>query len=241
MKKQASLQSFFDDYIKNQSITNGPGDYQAYIKEQSAKIDDLYGQAMEKLYSDNAKLRPTYGITAQHLSNMGLTNSGYAKFIDSKVKAQLETGKNDILSNKTEARTALASSYEDYIKDYVEDRNRLTVDITDKLINNRILDYNSAYSYAVSAGLSDREAKIASQNSYNALRQSVITSIITELTNMHLTTDMATTLARSYGLNKDDVERVRNYALIIEGREGEVSDEFLKELEDMSDRLTGPD
>ena len=52
---------------------------------------------------------------------------------------------------------------------------------------------------------------------------------------------MATTLAKSYGLSKDDVERVRNYALIIEGREDEVSDEFLKELEDMSDRLTGPD
>ena len=170
MKKRASLQSFFDDYIRNQSITNGPGDYQAYIREQSAKIDDLYGKAMEKLYSDNAKLRPTYGITAESLSNMGLTDSGYAQFIDGKVKSQLKSGKNDILAKKNEARTALASSYEDYIKDYVNDRNKLTVDITDKLISNRILDYNSAYSYAISAGLSDREAKIASQNSYNALR-----------------------------------------------------------------------
>ena len=239
MKKKSSLQSFFEDYIRNQSINNGPGDYQTYVSEQSAKIDSTYGDAMEQLYLDSKKSLAGYGAKAQSLSDMGLTNSGYAKYIDSQVNSQLKEGRNDIISQKGEAKSALGLSYKDYIKDYVDNRNKLTANITDKLINNKILDYNSAYSYAVSAGLSDSEAKIASQNAYNALRQSIISSIITELTNMHLTTDMATTLAKSYGLNSADVERVRNYALIIEGRKGEVSDEFLKELEDMSDRLTG--
>ena len=239
MKKKASLQSFFDDYIKNQSINNGPGEYQAYIAEQSAKIDSTYSNALENLYSDNAKSYAGYGTTAQRLSDMGLTDSGYAKYINRLAKTRLESGKDDLLSQKYEARSALGASYEDYIKSYVDKRNTLTANITDKLIGNKILDYASAYSYAVSAGLSDSEAKIASQNAYNALRQGIISSIITDLTNMHLTTDMATTLAKSYGLNNADVERVRNYALIIEGRKDEVSDEFLKELEDLSDKLTG--
>lgn len=239
MKKLASLQSFFDTYIKNQSISNGTADYQAYIAEQSAKIDDTYNDALERLYSDSVRSRSTYGTTAQALSNMGLTNSGYAKFIDSQSKSMLKAGKDDIISKESDKRSELGASYKDYIKDYVNNRNKLTASITDKLINNGILDYNSAYSYAVSAGLSDKEAKVASQNAYNALRQNVITSIVTKLTDMHLTTDMATTLAKSYGLNAADVERVRNYALFIEGKKTEVSDEFLKELEDMSDRLTG--
>ena len=239
MKKRASLQSFFDDYIRNQSINNGTADYQAYIAAESRKIDDTYSSAIEKLYSDSARAKAGYGTTAEMLGDMGLTNSGYAKYVDSRINESLKSGISDVLSQKSTAKSSLGSSYEDYVKDYVNDRNKLTVSITDKLISNKILNYDSAYFYAVTAGLSDNEAKIAAENAYNALRQGVISSIITELTNMHLTADMATTLAKSYGLNGADVERVRNYALIIEGRKDEVSDEFLKELEDMSDKLTG--
>ena len=102
MDKITSLQSFFENYIKNQSINNGMGDYQAYIAEQSAKIDNTYSKALEKLYSESARAGSTYGTTAQSLSDMGLTNSGYARFIDNQAKSLLKTGTNDILSKENE-------------------------------------------------------------------------------------------------------------------------------------------
>lgn len=238
MTKIASLKSFLDTYIKNQSINNGPNNYTAYIAEQSSKIDNTYAKAMEKLYLNSAKSRAGYGTNAQSLSNMGLSNSGYAKYIDSQVNSQLDAGKSALLSQESEERDALGTSYKDYLRNYSEERGKLTNSITDKLISNKILDYKSAYSYAISAGLSHEEANVASQNAYSALRQGVISSLITDLTNMHLTVDMAETLAKSYGLNSEDVERVRNYALIIEGRGDEVPEDFLKELENISDKLT---
>ena len=147
-----------------------------------------------------------YGVTAEALGQMGLTDSGYSAYIDQTAKDRLA---QSTAKAQTEYADTMAKAERGYAA-YLRSQGSRIKSAISALNREGIQDYDTAYAYATAAGLDKGSATtlatyVANMTnravSQTAIRQRM--SMLTQMVRLNLPKDVAYQYALSCGVTED--------------------------------------
>ena len=123
--------------------------------------------------------------------------------------------------------------------EYSSARNSLMSSVKNDLIKNNIINRDTAFNYAIDAGLTEKEANKVTDAVYELSRERIMADVISKAAGYRISGDAAAALALKMGLSEEDSllikAEVDKYS---DGNEiTDVSDEYLSALEDLADHL----
>lgn len=210
MPKKDSLKDFVEGYIAAKEKANKSLGFADWLKENRIKSQStasLRGAAGELL-----KSKSNLGATAERLAQMGLSSGGYAermkKLRTDAASKRLFDGRSAILSSKEDART----DYRSYLAKNPTTNGRVFRSTVNSIKDSSIIDYDTAYFYAIGAGLSESDAKAAATAATDAVKRELRVSISKSIISKKLTESEAREYAASLGFSKDEIEDIASYA-----------------------------
>ena len=225
MAEKKTLEEFIKEYV-DKKIADGEiksvGDYA--ISKLSRP--DERSAADGKLFASLAS-GAEYGRSGERLSSLGLSDSGYARYLSEISKKQ----KAELLKKKTAGYDRTDSGYADYLSKYVnratnlyekenasdekrraevarerEKYEQLRITVSDRIIKDELINYDKAYALALSMGLDSTDAstvaKAASDEAHEKIRLEVLEMIILN----DLSSEKALAYAMSRGLTEEDAD-----------------------------------
>lgn len=227
-QKTASLEELVESYLKDKESYQGADSYETYVKLKGKNPERAYFEGVSRLTSQRRRSGAGYGQRAESLANLGLSQSGYAKHLENLATRQYQEGVSSLESDFREENDALKSGYLKYLGEYLQKQNKLVADVTDRITRYGYIDPNLAYQYALSSGLSENNAKLASNSGTAAARRSLLKKVLKEISEMGLSADSARAYAKSLGLTDTDADKASEYA-----------EKFLTDYTDVPDSLLG--
>ena len=158
------------------------------------------------------RARSEYGANAERLAELGLGASGYSDYLNGKAYAEMQRSKSDARESYMETASKNSAGYQEYLQKYAEAENKTYERIVSEITAKGIIDYSTAYNYAVGAGLggdiAKAAAKTASDMSRAKLKESILKSVITQ----QLTSTQAKQYALQLGLSEEEAAEVAKFA-----------------------------
>ncbi len=223
MSKITTIEQFLQNYLKD-APEYGAKTYEEYAKEMGVDYEGDYAKSLRDAMTKQRRSAPSYGTTGQSLASKGLSGAGYASFLSDKIAdtyaKDIEAAEDDLATG----RSRLLNGYRDYLQRYSNNRAALRARVQKQLIDNQVYDKNSAYLYALDAGLSADEATAVSGTVYGAVRGRIRRQIIDRVAALELDAEGARLYALSMGLTEEDARSI-----------SESAKEYLKHYKDYSD------
>ena len=204
--------SSLESYLKKSlGQPSGAKSYSDYVRENGGDYKTSYLSGVKKALTGYKQSLSGYGKTAESLADSGVLG-GYAERINDIAKESLSGSLNKLNTEKEAKESQLLAGYSKYLEQYQKQRNNLKQSVTDKLIKEEILNRDALYSYGIGAGLTESEASEVSESVYGALRLKVMGDILRQVAALSLDPERAIMLATDKGLDRDDIETVRERA-----------------------------
>ena len=236
-KKKSSLEDFIENYLKNKRLTNSADTIDEYRAKNFSDYRGEYARGMERAYAEKRKSEAGYGKNAERIFTSGLARSGYAERQNGIAERGYENRLTELLADKSKNDEAVKQGYSKYLKGYEKNQSSIMKSVRGELAKNRIIDKDTAYEYALMAGLSEDRAKEVSIGMYSALRDTIIAELLDRVITYRLDPRGAAELARQYGLDDADTAYVEKEAERLGGR-SYTDDGTLEYLENQSDKVT---
>lgn len=210
--KAQTLEEFVENYIQNKARSVKKETYADWLASNGIKARDIYSESIRDINTDYMKSRSEHGANAEKLADLGLGTSGYSDYLSARAYSEMQRSKSDARKIYADSEQKNATGYREYLKNYAEAENQSYQKIVDEIADRGIIDYNTAYNYAVGAGLSYDiaavAAKTASDISLAKLKESIVNTVITK----QLTSSQAKEYALQLGLSEADAEKIAKYA-----------------------------
>ena len=211
--KTQTLEDFVENYIQNKINSNAEKTYAGWVIANGVNSDKILSDDVRKLTLDYRKDNGDYGILAEKLHGMGLSSSGYSNYLNEKAYSDMKSGiadaKKQFAQNEQENLVRYA--------DYTDAQKKKFTGIVNSIENAGMIDFDSAYEYAVNSGLSENDAKMAAKTANDIVRKRLKDSIMKTVISKNLTKQQTLQYALSLGLNKDDAAELSYYADYING------------------------
>jgi hypothetical protein len=221
-------------YLSKNPTIGTPDSYDLYKHKNGLSTLKSYTDAVNSLYASSKKNLSSYGANNRQISNKGLQNSGYATYIDDLAKNSFTSGLNSINAERSKSENAARSSYASYLEKYQDKQNKLKDDVMSHLIDNDIVDINTAIAYGVTAGLSKEDATLVGQSAYEVTKQKVLNKILEQTVSLGLDTEGAKMLAIKMGVSESDAEEIAKEVGEMLDYYRNLSDDYLEFLENRS-------
>ena len=210
--KSQTLEEFVENYIKNKAKSNTKESYTDWLISNGINAESIYSTSIRDINADYARAKSEYGINAERLGRFGLGTSGYSDYINGKAYSEMQRSKADARNDYSEAAAKNAVGYQEYLKKYTDKENERYEKIVNEITEKGIIDYSTAYNYAVGAGLGESmataAAKTANDISLTKLKKSIINTVLSQ----QLTASQAKEYALNLGLGETDAEEIAKYA-----------------------------
>lgn len=223
MAVKKTLEEFIKDYV-DKKIEDGEmlgiGDYTATTLSRPDESHKAFGDALISLTGG-----AEYGRQGERLAERGLSDSGYARYL-SEIK---ERKKSELMSKKGAPVDHTDSGYGEYLAKYVSnaeslyakenesdakirdqvarERERyenLRLTVSNKIVSEGLINYDRAYDYAISMGLSDKDASVIARESSETARKNAKLAVLERIVTNNLSPAKAFVYAQSYGLSEED-------------------------------------
>lgn len=231
--KSKTLEEFVENYIKNKAMSSSKESYADWLISNGVSADKIYSDSIRDISSDYMKARSEYGSNAEKLASLGLGVSGYSDYLSGKAYSEMQKSKSNVRENYAEAIDKIDAGYQEYLKKYAENENqsyeRIVGDLTDK----GIIDYTTAYNYAVGAGLSSDIAKAAAKTASDINRVKLKESIAKTVLSQQLTATQAKQYALQLGLTEEEAKEIAKYSSAINeyvSTDGYTDADYLEDL-----------
>ncbi len=212
IKRTEKFEDFLKTYIQNAKISENTQSYADWVIKNGIDASAVYDKRMLNAEAEKQISRAEYGSNAERLAAKGLTDSGYSSYINSIAERKAEEKKNEALSDRFEMT-------ENNIDGYISDIATKKSDVYDKMFDiiNRIskadlFDYDSAYSYAITAGLDEESAAEAARSGLILVRTRFKAAALDRIIDKRLTSVQAKEYAEALGLPPEDVKELAEYA-----------------------------
>ena len=221
----ATLEEFMKKYISSATGKNGADSLDTYKYKNGINYNRSYAKAVESLYADKAKSGAGYGRNYRDLSNKGLQNSGYARYVDSLADRTFYNRLIAARSERDQAEAKTLSGYADYLERYEKQQSAIKQSVSSHLIDKGVVNPDDAVAYGISQGLSEADAIAIGKNVYSVNKQKVFNDILSEAATLGLDRDGAVMLAKKMGITESDAqtfgdeidEMLKHYSSISEG------------------------
>lgn len=213
--KKNSYISHISDYLKGESKKLGAKGYSEWLGKNTYSPSRTYSDAIAEARTSYALSLPGYAETSEKLSDAGLGKSGYSSYLASTAKSTYESAVKEAqrAAGKSAAESAL--SYEKYINQLSESREKLKNDLYNELVGDYVTDIDYAYERALSAGLTEAESREIAKSATSKTRTTLFRRAVSSIISKTLTKEQATEYASSIGLPEKDVEELGMIAHII--------------------------
>ncbi len=199
-----------EDYVKN--IVNKSLQNKVVYDEPHRK----YSEAVSKLISEAKREETNYGSLAERLADSGLTRSGYADYIDTRVKNKAKKSLESSLRKKEQMDKEIDLSNQTFAKEEAEHIQKIKNEVLLYADKNKVNEFNALFEYGINIGLSSNDAKqIAEEISEKAkqeLRLKNIEKTRNTILSRRFTKAQAYEYAISLGLSQEDAEELGNFA-----------------------------
>lgn len=234
MSKPTTLEELLKKYLSKNPTVGTPDSYDVYKHKNGLSPIKSYTDAVNSLYVSSKKNASSYGENSRIINNKGLQNSGYANYIDDLAEnsftAGLKSLKDIYSANESKAR----SSYASYLEKYRDNQAKIKDNVLSHLIDNDVVDINTAIAYGVNSGLSREDAEIIGKNAYEITKQKVINNILSQTVSLGLDEDGSKILALRMGLSENDAADVAKQVGELLKYYRDLSDDYLEFLENRS-------
>lgn len=208
MFKTTLLDKLKEQYLSSNPNQGLPDSYDLYKHKNGLNTQQSYADAVSNLYALSKKNGSSYGRNNRMLNSKGLTDSGYADYIDLIADKSFTLGKDALESSYSKAEAENLGSYATYLEKYREKQTNLKDSVLSHLIDNEIADLSTAIAYGINSGLSFDDAKSMGQSAYEVIKNKVTNEILKQATSLGLDEEGAKMLAVKMGMTSSDAEAI---------------------------------
>lgn len=208
--------------------------YEEYKRKNGLDDRGGYASAVNSLYAASQRGLSSYGKTGARLADAGLSTGGYAAYINELSKQKFNTGLAQIKDSYAKKEADASLGYVGYLEKYADKQNSLKKSVMSHLIQNDVVDLNTAIAYGISAGLSEADAESVSKSAYEVTRQKVFNSILEQTVTLGLDKEGARQLAIKMGVSETDAKLFADQIGDMLEYYGNISKEYLEFLEQRS-------
>ena len=239
----ATLEEFLKEYINTKRKQNSKESFDSWSAKYGNGAEDTLASSMLKLDTGLFRAQSGYGARAERLADSGLSGSGYAQYLDSLAKERYGEQKRLAASDYARLFRKNAKDYARYSEEYDVDISKLKSSVIDDIRSSGTLSYDTAYLFAINAGLPDEEAMAAAKSGSDMARQEATQKVYDTIMSDNLTSAEAIELSKGLGFTEAESESFGEYAKIYtEYRRGDQSlsySEYLKKrLEELQEKQT---
>ena len=240
MAIKTNLKDFIKKHVTSDTKNVGALSFDEYKAGRGLDYDDVYSRGISDAYTKLASSDPYYGAKGESLYQSGLSGSGYAEYLGKKSKGTYESTLRSLYEQRAKSEARAKEGYASYLSEYESGRASLMKSVRGELIKNSIINPDTAYNYAISAGLTESEANTVTKAVYDVSRERIMAEIIAKAASLQINGKAAETLAIKMGLTEEDSLLVREEVEKYLGDNGNftVPEGYLDELEDKADHLT---
>lgn len=210
--KSKTLEEFVENYIKNKAASSTKESYVDWLASNGVAADKIYSDSIKAINADYMKARSEYGANAEKLAGLGLTSSGYSDYLRGKAYSEMQRGKAAARDSYAQAARQNDRGYQEYLQKYAESESQSYEKIIGEITEKGIIDYTTAYNYAVGAGLGNDMAMAAAKTASDISRAKLKESITKTVLYQKLTADQAMEYALLLGLSDVDAKEIAIYA-----------------------------
>ncbi len=227
------------DKLKEKYLSSNPNQgiadsYDLFKHKNGLNTAKSYSDAVSNLYSLSKKNISSYGQNNRILNNKGLTNSGYADYIDISADKSFAEGQNALKNAYSNAEAENLGSYATYLEKFQQKQASLKDNVLSHLIDNDIADLTTAIAYGINAGLSFDDAKSMGQSAYAVIKNKVTNEILKQAASLGLDETGAKTLAIKMGMTTSDAEAIAKEVADFMKYYRNISSDYLEFLENRS-------
>lgn len=231
MTKISSLEDLVKKYLDKNPSPGTPDSYDVYKHRNSLSTAKSYSDAVNSLFASSKKSLSSYGTNNRDINNKGLQNSGYSSYIDDLSESRLASGLKVLKDSYAQSEANNRASYASYLEKYKDKQMQVKNDVMSHLINNDIVDLNTAIAYGMHAGLSKEEAEAIGQSAYDVTRQRVLNKIVEQTVSLGLDKDGARLLALKMGVSESDADEIAGEVSELLSYYRDISKDYLDFLE----------
>ncbi len=210
--KPKTLEEFVENYIQNKAKSSSKESYADWLISNGAAPHKIYSDALKDIDTDYMRAKSEHGVNAERLAGLGLSASGYSDYLSGKAYSEMQRSKSDAREDYAEASMKNAAGYQEYLRKFAEKEGQLYERIVSEITEKGIIDYTTAYNYAVGAGLGEDIAKAAAKTASDVSRKKLKESIIKTVMSQQLTAAQANQYALQLGLTEEEAEEISKYA-----------------------------
>jgi len=226
-----SLKDFVENYVKNKQKSDGKESYERWLRRNGIDSYGIYSDAIRDISTDYKRSVATYGSVAEKLGELGLSSAGYSDYIGAKAYSEMQRSKEEargaLAKNEAKNRTGYAEYLESKEKEAKSDYTETVKEITDA----NIMNYDEAYAYAVSKGLSTEAAALAAKAGGDAVHKKMRAAVLSVIVNQNYNRKQAAEYATALGLGEEEAAELAKYADVINAS-GYYTKDYLEYLEE---------
>ena len=197
-------------FINQKKRENDPASFSSWIRKSGTTVqNDL---TPDKAASVKARSAPTHGIHAERLFEKGLSTSGYANYLADEAERSFKNAKQKYEQDTASALEKNLSGYARYLTSHEEGQASLRKQMIDRIGKGESFNTESAYQIALSAGLTDENARVAASLGVTAAKERATSRLLEMILDMRLKDTRAMEYARSMGFNDEEIEKFGAYA-----------------------------
>ena len=234
MKKAKTLEELVKKYLDGKPTVSKTLSFDEYKHRNGLSDAKSYSDAVGSLYASAKKNSANYGTNNRVINNKGLQNSGYSQYIDTALKKKFRTDLANLKDTYKQKDASARSSYAGYLETQLDKQNRVKDNVMSHLVDNDVVDINTAVAYGMSAGLSEEDALLIGRTAYEVTKQKVLNSILEQTASLGLDKDGAKLLAIKMGISENDADELAEEVAEMLRYYQNISEDYLEFLEQRS-------
>ena len=209
MKTNAqTLEEFIEAYVRNKVKANPMKSYTDWVMQSGVDSGKIHTDAVRGLTLNYNASRGEYGAEAEGLYGMGLAASGYSDYITERARTDMKQGfkkaEDDYIENEKKNMRGFAAA--------LEKENRKFTSTVKAIEGAGLVDFDSAYEYAVNAGFTGEDARAVAAAGSGIVRKKLKNTVMRAVVSKSLTKSQTRDYALSLGLCKEDADELSEYA-----------------------------
>ena len=207
-----TLEDFIKTYVENKAKHESAESYADWLSKNGVNAEKILSDRTNVINSDYAKAISGYGKNAESLSRLGLTGSGYSDYMKGRAYSVMQSEKQKALSVYADNVKKNASGYSDYVSKITSETNEKIRKTVNDIVAKGFINYEDAYNYAVTIGLSEDDAKAAAKGGSDSARSELKYEVMKAIKNSALNKNEAYNYALGVGLTKEEAAILASYA-----------------------------
>ena len=204
-----SLGDFLKVYVRNKAIEGEKRlSYEEFESLNGLSPDGERFDTLAAALGDYERSLAGYGASGEALSQSGLTESGYSDYLSK--KAEVAFGKAAAAADKAyeENKGEALRSYSEYLAGEEKASESRKQRVLREVLNSDMMHYDDVYSYAVTAGVGDKDAKAIAEAAMIRETRKSMRDILDRVLSHGFDRDTALRYAMAAGLSVTDARRI---------------------------------